>query len=125
MSTLGSASCAAAWNVRPVGSAGGRDGFEALVAACAYEPVATVRDLLAFWLDIDVLEEARDADAGGTRLCVEMSLPTRGWLSACAARAGTAKSSIAPSSSSSGPGVPWDPDTMHVASGDPADVPPA
>lgn len=52
-----------------------KDGFEALVAACACKPVATMRELLAFWLDIDVLEEA--CDAGGIRLCVEMSPPTR------------------------------------------------
>jgi hypothetical protein len=109
-----------------------KDGFEALMAACACEPVATVRDLLAFWLDIDVLEEACDADAGGTRLCVEMS-PTSPWMAVRLRSQGgdrqifdRALQFLVRS------GVPWDPDTMHVAPGDPdvpphepADVPPA
>ena len=56
-----------------------KNGFESLVTACACQPVATMRELLAFWLDIMVLEEACGADAGGTRLCVEMS-PTSPWV---------------------------------------------
>lgn len=109
-----------------------RDGFEALVAACAFEPVATMSELLAFWLDIDVLEEARDPDAGGTRLCIEMS-PTSPWMAVRLRGQGedrqvldSALQFLVRS------GVPWDPDTMHVASADPdipsrepTDVPPA
>jgi hypothetical protein len=100
-----------------------KDGFEALVAACACKPVATMSELLTFWLDIDVLEEACDADAGGTRLCIEIS-PTSPWIAVRLRSQGRdgqvldhAFQFLVRS------GVPWDPDTMHVAPGDP-DVPP-
>ena len=49
------------------------------MAAGACKPVVTMSELLAFWLNIDVLEEACDADAGGTRVCIEIS-PTSPWM---------------------------------------------
>lgn len=56
-----------------------KDGFDAVVVACIGQPVSTMSELLAFWLDVGVLEEACDADAGGVRLCVEV-VPASPWL---------------------------------------------
>ncbi len=109
-----------------------KDGFEALVAACACKPVATMSELLAFWLDIDVLEEACDADAGGTRLCIEIS-PTSPWMAVRLRGQGGDRQVLDHALQFLvRSGVPLDPDTMHVAPGNPdippresADVPPA
>lgn len=100
-----------------------KDGFEALVAACACKPVATMSELLAFWLDIDVLEEACDADAGGTRLCIEMS-PTSPWMAVRLRNQGGDRQVLDHALQFLvRSGVPWDPDSMDVEPSDPG-VPP-
>lgn len=102
------------------------------MAACACKPVVTMSELLAFWLNIDVLEEACDADAGGTRVCIEIS-PTSPWMAVRLRGQGGDRQILDRALQFLvGSGVPWDPDTMHVAPGDPdgppresADMPPA
>lgn len=57
-----------------------RDGFHSVVHACTHQPVSTMSELLAFWLDIYVLEAACNADADGEpRLCIEV-VPATPWL---------------------------------------------
>jgi hypothetical protein len=56
-----------------------QDGFHSLADACAQGPVSTMTELLAFWLDIHVLETC-DADADGEpRLCFDV-VPASPWL---------------------------------------------
>jgi hypothetical protein len=98
------------------------DGFEALVAARACEPVATMRELLTFWLGIAVLEEACDADAGGTRLCVEMS-PTSPWMAVYLHYQEVDRQILNRALQFLARfRVPWDPGTTRVAPADPHDA---